>query len=124
VSVKFPLRDTYGTVNETALAATGQPLEEPAFHVRSLIGAEDIDRAISDWEEFVSGQRGRKLKFKRWREFTPSGHMRYVSSNKGVDAVAIVEGRTYDTEVATNRGAFIFRREREAVSLPPGTSRG
>ena len=111
--VKYPQRETTGaTAADTfgaAATAIGSMSAPHVFDVDHLIAREDVERAIANWEQAVSDQLGRKIRFTHWREYTPSGHWRYVSINRAVDALAVVEEGTYGAAVLVNRARFGFR---------------
>ncbi len=113
-ALKYPMRELSGATTEdtfraasASIGSTDPPLEP--LHLRDLISREDVERAIAGWEEIIAGQVGRKLRFTRWREFSPLGHWRYVSVNRSVGGVAVVEEQTYGVVILTNRTRFGFR---------------
>jgi hypothetical protein len=119
---RFPLRDSTGsTLMDVYRAASGKPEEAERAEV-SVIGSDEVERVLSNWESTVSDQLGRKVPFKRHREFSDQGHTRYVSSNKAVDAVAVLEDGTYSSTALVNRARFGITSA--VPMMPPGTRRG
>ena len=100
-----------------------RPEEEPdVVELPGAVTQEDIEWVLGNWENTVSDQLGRKIPFKRHREFTTDGFYRYVSQNKKVDAVAVVEDGIYRATAIVNRARFGLRAS--SPSLPPGTRKG
>jgi hypothetical protein len=121
--VKFPTRDSTGSTLLEVFRAAAGPNEEPeVVQVSGAVGREDVERVLANWEDAVAGQLGKKIPFKRHREFTSKGHFVYVTKNRAHDAVAVLEDGTYGSTAAVNRARFGLSTSNP--SLPPGTSRG
>ena len=120
---RFPLRDATGsTLMDVFRAASGDPEGVNPIEV-GAIGQEEAERILANWESAVSDQLGRKVPFKRHREFSPKeGFARYVSTNKAVDAVAVLEDGQYKSTALVNRARFGITSA--APSMAPGTRRG
>jgi hypothetical protein len=65
--------------------------------------------ALADWEQAVQEQRGRRLRFDRWREYTADGNWRYYSVNRPTAKFAIVEEEPYGAKAIANSAEYVFR---------------
>jgi hypothetical protein len=128
---KFPTRESTGTTLMDTFRTMVRREEEPdVVELPGAVTQEDIENVLGNWESTVAAQLGKKVPFKRHREFTPDGFYRYVTQNKKADAVAVIEDGIYHATAIVNRARFGLRASSPSltvsgtISLPPGTKKG